>query len=340
MGYLPDRRNLMGSLPIRMAGDPLPWLLQDDSSQPGVRYFTLRDLLGKNADDPEVRRAQAAVMTSGPVPAILQAQQPEGYWVTPGGGALPRFTATLWQVIWLAELGADGNDERVRRGCEYVMAHSLARQGAFSVSPEADNGKIFPCMNAYLCATLLRLGYPPSHPVLARVLERAAEVITGGNEGPDFSCSENDGLPCAWGAAKNLKAFALVPAAQRTPRLQSAIQAGAAFLLSRDPAVADYPTNTTVSPRWFALGFPLAGAGDILETLAALADLGYGAESRLKHAWQWLLEKQDGQGRWKMEQTLKGDLWMEMENLGSPSKWVTLRVLRALNAAGFDWRPQ
>ena len=30
-------------------GDALPWLLEEDPQNPGVRYFALRDLLGRPA---------------------------------------------------------------------------------------------------------------------------------------------------------------------------------------------------------------------------------------------------------------------------------------------------
>ena len=51
----------------RLNGDPLPWLLEPDPDNPGVRFFALRDLLGRPEDDLEVRQARADLMTFGPV---------------------------------------------------------------------------------------------------------------------------------------------------------------------------------------------------------------------------------------------------------------------------------
>ncbi|NMB88094.1 MAG: nitrogen fixation protein NifH, partial [Chloroflexi bacterium] len=59
---------------IQLNDDPLPWLLEPDTANPGVRYFALRDLLGRPPEDPELRQAQAAVMATGPVPDMLAAQ--------------------------------------------------------------------------------------------------------------------------------------------------------------------------------------------------------------------------------------------------------------------------
>ena len=56
----------------KLNDDPLPWLLESDAANPGVRYFALRDLLERPADDTELRQAQADVMLSGPVRAVLE----------------------------------------------------------------------------------------------------------------------------------------------------------------------------------------------------------------------------------------------------------------------------
>ena len=64
----------------KLYGDPLPWLLEPNSEQPAVRYFTLRHILGHSESDGEVKEALVANMFSGPVPAILAAQEPDGYW--------------------------------------------------------------------------------------------------------------------------------------------------------------------------------------------------------------------------------------------------------------------
>jgi hypothetical protein len=95
--------------------DPLPWLLEPDPANPGVRYFALRDLLGRPEDDPQVRQARAEIMTGGPVPAILNAQQPRGCWSKPCGSYSPRYRGTVWHIMLLAELGADPADPRVRQ---------------------------------------------------------------------------------------------------------------------------------------------------------------------------------------------------------------------------------
>jgi hypothetical protein len=322
--------------------DPLPWLLEPDLDNPGVRYFALRDVLGRPEDDADVRRAKADIMSLGPVPGILDAQYPDGYWVKPGGGYSPSYRATVWQIIFLAELGADPGHEQVRRGCEYLLSHNIAANGGFSMSQRPVPSSVVHCLNGDPLYALLRLGYAQD-PRVQAALDWQARAITAegqvryyksGTSGPGFACAYNEGQACAWGATKGLKALSAVPPDERTPVVQQAIEAGADFLLSRDPSVADYPYTERVNSTWFKFGFPLSYRSDVLETTGVLAALGYGQDPRLENALQFILGKQDSQGRWKMEKTLNGKMWANIEEKGKPSKWVTLRALRVLRMAG------
>lgn len=318
--------------------DPLPWLMEPDPANPAVRYFALRDLLHRPEDDPEITQAKAAIMQTGPVPAILAAQESDGYWIRPGGGYSPKYRGTVWQIILLAELGADPADERVRRGCEYLLAHQLAAMGAFSVYRPPRPSGVLHCLNGNLLVALCNLGYG-NDPRVQTALAWQIQAITGegdvqfyksGTSGPGFACAVNLGLPCGWGANKALKALSAVPPAQRTPGMQRAIDTGVEFLFSRDPAEADYPFTERVSSTWFKFGFPLSYWSDVLETTAVLAALGYGRDPRLANAIQFILDKQDAQGRWKLHNGLNGKMWIDIEKRGKPSKWVTLRALRVL----------
>ncbi|HEY7467382.1 MAG TPA: nitrogen fixation protein NifH, partial [Dehalococcoidia bacterium] len=125
-----------------------------------------------------------------------------------------------------------------------------------------------------------------------------------------------------------------IPDAARSVAVNRALDAGAAFLLSRDPAVADYPYRERVSSTWQHLGLPLSYWSDVLETLENLVGLGYGADPRLDHAFDLVLAKRDASGRWRMENTINGKSWVDIEAKGQPSKWVTLRALRTLRGAG------
>ncbi len=210
-----------------VSGDPLPWLLEDDPANPGVRYFALKDLLDFSPNAPEVVAAQKVVMASGPVPAILDHQFPEGYWVKPGAGYAPKYTGSVWSVIFLAQLGANGADPRVWAGCDYLLGHTRSSYGGFSITGAPS--LMVHCLEGNLVAALIDLGWGED-PRLKEALEWMARSVTGdgiapasdkqapehyfrsGNCAPGFACSGNGFLPCAWGAVKVALAFGKAPA--------------------------------------------------------------------------------------------------------------------------------
>ncbi len=281
-------------------------------------------------------------MRSGPVPAILEAEHPDGYWVKPGGGYSPKYRATSWSLLILAELGADPSEPRVRAGCEYYLSHSIASNEAFSAHHKPVASGAVHCLNGNMTYALQRLGYATEPRVaaarhwLARsiVSEQPIKYLASAVAAPGFACGVNEGQPCAWGANKAVRALLETPGELRTPLLERALDAGAQFLLSRDPAAADYHYTERVSSTWLKLGFPLTYWSDVLETVENLVGLGYGNDPGLRNALDWVAAKQDPQGRWKLENSLSGKMWADLEQKGKPSKWITLRALRTLRTAG------
>jgi len=159
-----------------------------------------------------------------------------------------------------------------------------------------------------------------------------------GNSAPGFCCSANNHKPCAWGAIPALEALSRIPAAARTPLQRRAIRAGVAFLLSTDPAAADYPAGYAQTPNrsWFKFGYPMGYVADVLRNAEVLAALGKGKDRRLQRLRDLILSKRAPDGRWRLEYSYAGKTWFDLGAKGAPSKWVTLRARRALMGLGGD----
>ena len=337
-----DRSSWTGHL----RADPLPWLLEP--RDPGVCQLALQQLLDRPQNDPDVVRSRDAAMHVDPIAEILAAQQPDGHWEKPGPGYATKYRGTVWQLIFLDQLGADPADPGVRRAAEYVLCHSQATTGGFGASgamtaAAPPPSSVIHCLNGNLLRALIGFGWIDDERVV-RAVDWQARAITGegmdrwyasGTSGPGFACAANERLPCAWGAIKALGALARIPVERRSPLVSRAIDAGVAFLLSRDPADADYPAgwgNQRPNGSWFRLGFPSGYVADVLQNLDVLVDLGRAKDARLDRAVEWLLGRQDADGRWANQYAYNGKTWVDFERQGSPSKWVTLRACRVVRA--------
>jgi hypothetical protein len=326
----------------------LEWLLEHDYDQPGVRYLTLRDLVGLGEADIELADARKAAMDSGPVAQILNAQSEEGYWVRPGPGYSPKYTGTVWQIIFMGQLGASGDDDRVRKGCEYLLTHTCDSTGAVSMTG-APSGFIH-CLSGNLIAALIDLGYGHDERVL-RATEIQARLVLGRLQSEDgvpglryynsgtsdslYACAHNLHHPCAWGAVKALLAFGKLCRSVRSQSVKDAVEQTTSFLLEFDPAKAEYPSvyGDTPSANWFKFGYPLGYMGDVLQNIEALAGVGCAQDPRLANALRLIESKKGATGRWVEEYKYRSKLWPQVELVGRPSKWITLRALRVLDAA-------
>jgi len=205
------------------------------------------------------------------------------------------------------------------------------------------------CLQGNMLWSLMELGY--DDPRMKKAYEWMARTVTGdgvaplkdkntpvryyaGKCGPNFACGANNKLPCAWGGVKVMLAFGKLSAEEQTPLIKKAIQQGADFFFSIDPATAKYPTGYTDKPsgNWWKFGFPVFYITDLLQLADALVNLGYGNDPRLANTLNIIREKQNADGQWLLEFDYAGKTWRKYGEKKQSNKWVTLRALRVLKA--------
>lgn len=323
-----------------LKADSLGWLLEAEN--PSVRYFALTDLLKKSGTDPTVRQARDAIMKTRVVPKILAKQRSGGYWESPENFYIKtKYKGTVWQLIILAELGADGKDERIKRACEFVLNDSQdPESGGFAYFSRSggggDHNKVLPCLTGNMVWSLIRLGYFEDPRV-----QRGINWITKYQRFDDGTEAAPKGWPydkrercwgrhtCHMGVVKALKALAEIPAEKRTSSAKNTIEKGAEHILRHRIYKRSHDLNQTSKPEWLQFGFPLMWKTDALEILGILTRLGY-KDLRMQEAIDLAISKQDSQGRWKLENTFNGRFQVSIEQRGKPSKWITLKALTAL----------
>jgi hypothetical protein len=323
------------------AADPISWLLEGDD--PSVRFFTLTELLGISPDSPEAAEARREIMTTGAVPAILAAQRDDGHWEGRDRFYTAKYRGTVWQLIILAELGADGGDERVRRGCKAILRDAQDREsGGFSIdrAKKAGGGlhsRVVPCLTGNMVWSLIRLGMLDDPRV-----QRGIEWLTTYARFDDGDSEAPTGWPydrlemcwgrhsCHMGAVKTLKALAEIPPERRSAEVRRTLEQGSEFILKHHVHKRSHDLTRDSKPGWRRFSFPLMYQTDVLEILGILARLGRHDE-RACEALELVAARQDVDGRWKLQDTFNGRFVVDIEAKGEPSRWITLRALRVLN---------
>ncbi len=139
----------------------LDWLTQPDN--PAVAVMTRRELLGE-AESTELDALWARRNEYAPVASILDQMQPDGSWAPPKRD-YQKYWGSLWQIHFLGELYANGDDERVQRAAAYAFSRQLA-DGSWSATDAQPHGSIA-CLTANVARALARLGFARDERVIA-----------------------------------------------------------------------------------------------------------------------------------------------------------------------------
>jgi hypothetical protein len=323
-----------------LRADATGWLLENDN--PSVRYFTLTDILEKLENDPEVNKAKKEIMESGVAPNILAQQKNEDHWGVPTTFYTAKYKGTVWQLLILAELGADGKDGRIRKACEFILENSQDREsGGFSpwLSVNTGGGRhagVIPCLTGNMIWSLIRFGYFSDPRV-----QRGIDWIVKYQRFDDGVKETAKGWPyekavmcfgkhsCHMGVVKALKALAEIPREKRSMDVNKTIERGSEYVLQHRIHKKSHNLSQVSKPGWLHFGFPLMYQTDALEILGILTNLGF-RDNRMQEAVDLVVSKQDEQGRWELENTFNGKFQVSIEQKGKPSKWITLNALRVL----------
>ena len=90
-------------------------------------------------------------------------------------------------------------------------------------------------------------------------------------------------------------------------------------------------TGAIIKPIFVRFSFPPRWHYDILRALDYFQAVNAGRDHRLAEAIAIVRNKQRADGRWPLENRYQGKAYFQLERLGAPSRWNTLRALRVLN---------
>jgi hypothetical protein len=283
----------------RLRGDPAAWLL-DYSDNPSIYFWFQRDVVGRPEDSPALIQARALILYSAPVQQILAAQDEGGFWDNPDSLTEPRGRATLWPLALLAELGAPRASRRARTACEFIVQNHFAANGKFvGLDDQAWAG--------LLLRTLLYFNYHDD-PRVARAIDALVRSVPASPPGA--------AMYAVW-------ALAEMPDSHRSPVVLGAITQGTEIILN---ALARNALPT--------LGvFPPFDDNDALLALRVLSLVDRANDPRTNRVIEKIWKRQGEGARWQLEKSYNGQIAVQLEDVGVPSKWATLNVLRVVTKA-------
>ena len=325
--------------------DPtLSWLL--DPKDPSVRHQALIDLLHKAKDGKDVLATREKIPSYRPVKKIIGTQTSKGIWSPTESCYRPKWTSAVWPLALLGEMDAPP-DPRISSECERFLDLHQTETGAFACPSKVEESKRWdePCLTGNMIRTLIKFDYSNDPRVRRAIDWLPKDQLEDGGwncDHPEKKVKHSSFMS----TIEPLWAYSEIPKQKWTRKMKQSINEGAGFLLMHHLYKSDNHHWQETYPFFTKLHFPMYYFYDILHALRVLTKLGYEDDERTRSAVQLLLSKRRPDGAWNLE----GDWYREgdffypsgkgrkapvvIEEIGKPSKWITLNAYRVLTQTG------
>lgn len=302
----------------------IQWLLDGD---PAIRWQALQDLV--EAPERIVERERRKVTRDGWGARLLARQNREGTWAgglsSDGGLYSPKWTSTTYTMLVLRDFGLPANNRQARKACTLLLDRGLQRDGGINYGWR---GRSETCITGMVLSILSYFEYDDDRldTVADHLLEQ--QMPDGG-----WNCQRPYGATHASvhttiSVLEGLRFYERHRGC-RVRAVRAAQRRGREFLLMHR-LFRSHRTGEIIKPVFTRLSFPPRWHYDILRALDYFQAVNAPCDQRLAEAIDIVGRSQREDGRWSLEHSYKGKTYFELERLGAPSRWNTLRALRVL----------
>ncbi len=306
----------------------IQWLLDGD---PSIRWQALRDLAG--AAERTVQRERQKVARDGWGARLLAKQDPDGRWAgglaSDSGLYSPKWISTTYTMLLLRDFGLAANNRQARKACQVLLDEGLQHDGGINYGVWAKwTGQSETCVTGMVLSILSYFKYEDDRldNIASHLLEQ--QMSDGGWNCRRPAGATHSSVNTTISVLEGLRLYELHRGSE-VRKIRAAQRRGREFLLAHR-LFRSHRTGEIIKPIFIRFSFPPRWHYDILRALDYFQAVNAPCDSRLAEVIDIVRSKQRKDGRWPLENTYKGKTYFELERLGAPSRWNTLRALRVL----------
>lgn len=306
------------------AGDELiTWLMEGD---PAIRWQVLRDLQGAPQDAWQAERQRT--LSEGWGARLMGYQAADGSW---GGGIYsPKWISTTYTLLQLCAIGIPGDHPPAQKAAELVLDRQLGSQ--------CDEAFLHNLAGLDRCIVGMDLQIAAYFGIQdgrtdAIVENLLAELMPDGA----WNCRRHSrpkphhsSFHTTFNVLEGLRQWLDVSPqhALRSDVLRA--EQGALELLLEHRLYKSDKTGEIINSKFTMLSYPHRWHYTVLRGLEYFARINAAHDERLLDAIDLLKHQRRADGFWEVHYKYSGKEYFEMEKLGKPSRWNTLRALRVL----------
>ncbi len=297
----------------------IDWLLEGDVS---IQYQVWRDLLGV-----EKKKLQARISNEGWGHEYLSKRKSDGHW----GDRFyqPKWISTHYTLLDLRNLNLPSSNEIVQETIEMILQNNKADDGGIQLGPSTSQHSDV-CVNGMFLnyASYFKTSEKKMHSIIDCLLN---EIMPDGG----FNCrttrsgAKHSSLHSTISVLEGFTEFQKAGYTYRKNAILSAQKSSIEFILLHQLFLSDR-TGQIINKDFLKLTYPCRWKYDILRAMDFFQYAGIEWDDRMKATIDVLKSKRNNEGSWNMQAAHPGQVHVNMEKAGKPSRWNTLRVLRVM----------
>ncbi len=300
----------------------IPWLMDGD---PAIRWQTMRDLEG--APTNQWQAEQRRTLTEGWGSQFLALQTPDGMW---GGGIYsPKWISTTYTLLTLCAIGIPRDHPPAQRAVALVLEKEL---GSTCNDLFLRNLKAYDRCIVGMDLTLAAYFGIRDARMDAIVENLLSETLPDGG----WNCRHPRAKPhhssfhTTFNVLEGLREWLdTTPEHALRNDVLEAEKRALEFMLEHRLFKSD-KTGEIIHHNFTMLSYPHRWYYNVLRGLAYFARVNAPREERLQDAIALLISRRHADGTWPVQHKYSGKVFFNMEKVGGPSRWNTLRALRVM----------
>lgn len=294
------------------------WLLDSD---PSIQYQVYRDILEENKAD-----IQEKISQQGWGALYMSKRKSNGHWGL--RFYQPKWTSTHYTLLDIRNLCISPSTRIVKDTINMIADNEKGMDGGINPSGTISNSDV--CINGMFLnyACYFKTDEEKLNSVVDCIL---SQIMPDGG----FNCrlnrsgAKHSSVHTTINTIEGIAEYYKNGYKYRLDELKAAEESSREFLLQHQLFKSD-KTGEIIHKDFLKLPYPSRWRYDVLRALDYFQYSQTPWDKRMQPAIDHLLKKRNKDGTWNVQAKHAGEVHVEMELAGKPSKWNTLRALRVL----------